>query len=139
MEDLTTAGLEVEAGLELVRGESALMSRLGKDRALAVLFDRYPRGAAVAPRLPAGREPRRRRPGLGARGATPACSGRRSYPRAFAELVDKYGPAEGNPPWFLLSIIRKESGFLPTEVSYADARGLVQVLPETGARSWPPS
>ena len=133
VQDLITAGLEVEAGLELVRGESALMSRLGKDRAMAVLFDRYPEaqqwrrawqlaeihGDAALASAPRG----------DARVYWEA-----SYPRAFANLVDKYGPAEGNPPWFLLSIIRKESGFLPTEVSYADARGLVQVLPETAAR-----
>ena len=133
VQDLAAAGLEVEAGLELVRGEAALISRLGKERALPVLFERYPRvqqwrrayhlatshGDAALDSAPRG--PAR-------------VFWEASYPRAFPELVDRFGPAEGNPPFFLLSIIRKESGYLPTEVSYADARGLVQLLPDTGAR-----
>lgn len=133
VDDLAAAGLEVEAGLELVRGESALMSRLGKDRALAVLFEKYPEVQQWRRAYQLAESH-----GDAALASAPKGDARvfweASYPRAFAELVDKYGPAEGNPPWFLLSIIRKESGFLPTEVSYADARGLVQVLPETAAK-----
>jgi soluble lytic murein transglycosylase len=133
VDDLTTAGLTTEAGLELVRGESALMGRLGRDRAMSVLFDRYPRteqwrrayqlaeihgdaALAAEPRGPA------------------RVFWEASYPRAFPALVEKYAEPAGNPEFFLLSIMRKESGFLPTEVSYADARGLVQLIPPTGAR-----
>ena len=133
VDDLVAAGLEVEAGLELVRGESALMSKLGRDRALAVLFDKYPQVQQWRRAYQLAESH-----GDAALASAPKGDARvfweASYPRAFAELVDRYGPAEGNPPWFLLSIIRKESGFLPTEVSYADARGLVQVLPETAAK-----
>ena len=133
VDDLTTAGLEVEAGLELVRAESALMGRLGRDKALPVLFDRYPKtfqwrrayqlsevhGDAALASAPEG--PAR-------------MYWEASYPRAFSALVEKFAGPAGNPEFFLYSIMRKESGYLPTEVSYADARGLVQLIPPTGAR-----
>ena len=54
-----------------------------------------------------------------------------AYPRAFADLVERYGPAAGNPDLFLYAIMRKESGFSPWDVSYADARGLLQMIPPT--------
>ncbi|MEA2700195.1 MAG: soluble lytic murein transglycosylase, partial [Myxococcales bacterium] len=57
-----------------------------------------------------------------------------AYPRAFATLVDKLGPGSGNPDLFLYAIMRKESGFSPDDVSYADARGLLQMIPPTSAR-----
>jgi soluble lytic murein transglycosylase len=55
-----------------------------------------------------------------------------ALPRAYREHVDRYGPAAGNPDHFLYSIMLKESRFAPHEVSYADARGLLQLLPELG-------
>ncbi len=57
-----------------------------------------------------------------------------AYPLAFGGLVDKYGPKAGNPPHFLHAIMRKESGFDPDVVSYADARGLLQMIPPTSRR-----
>jgi soluble lytic murein transglycosylase len=131
-DDLAAAGMETEAGIELYRGDAGVMSRLGRERALAVLFDRYPRYRQW------------RRPyqladvyGSAALDAEPRGAARlfweASYPRAYPDLVDRYGPPAGNPEFFLLSIIRKESAYLPTETSYADARGLVQLIPPTAA------
>jgi len=57
-----------------------------------------------------------------------------AYPRAYAELIEKYGPPAGNPDVLLYAIMRKESGFNPLDVSYADARGLLQMIPPTSAR-----
>jgi soluble lytic murein transglycosylase len=55
-----------------------------------------------------------------------------AYPRAYADLVEPQAPRTGNPDYFLYAIMRKESGFSPYEVSYADARGLLQVIPARG-------
>ena len=57
-----------------------------------------------------------------------------AFPRAYAPLVDRYGPPAGNPELYLYAIMRKESGFDPHDVSYADARGLLQMIPPTSAR-----
>ena len=61
----------------------------------------------------------------------------------FQELVLPYAEAEGLNPLFLLSVIRQESLFEPFARSVADARGLMQVIPSTGAElasqlNWPP-
>jgi soluble lytic murein transglycosylase len=133
VDELAQAGLQVEAGLELAREESGVLSRLGRDRGLPVLLDRYPRflhwrranqlaeayGPAALASAPSG----------AARGFWEA-----AYPRAFSDLVERYGPPAGNPDLYLYAIMLKESRFLTTDVSYADARGLLQMLPATSAR-----
>ena len=133
VDELGAAGLTSEAAIELLRGESGLISRRGKDRALALLFDRYPRFAGWRRAFQLAEAH-----GDAALASAPQGAARlywtASYPRAWADLVDKYGPREGNPDLFVHSIMRKESGYLPTEVSYADARGLMQTLPSLAAR-----
>jgi soluble lytic murein transglycosylase len=57
-----------------------------------------------------------------------------AYPRAYQPLVEKYGAAAANPELFLYAIMRKESGFDPHNVSYADARGLLQMIPPTSTQ-----
>jgi soluble lytic murein transglycosylase len=57
-----------------------------------------------------------------------------AFPRAYQPLVEKYGAAAGNPELFLYAIMRKESGFDPHDVSYADARGLLQMIPPTSTQ-----
>ena len=137
VDELAAAGLSVEAGIELQRGENALLGRRGKERGLALLFDRYERfgawrrgyqlaeahGDAALASAPEG----------AARGFWMA-----AYPRAFPELVERYGARERNPDLFIYSIIRKESAYLPSEVSYADARGLMQLCPRW-RRVWRPT
>ncbi len=39
-----------------------------------------------------------------------------------------------NPPYYLYAIMRKESGFNPHTLSYADAIGLLQMIPPTTKR-----
>jgi soluble lytic murein transglycosylase len=57
-----------------------------------------------------------------------------AYPLAYREMVERYAGPAGNPELFLYAIMRKESGFSPSDVSYADARGLLQMIPPTSAR-----
>src|SRR5579884_1910047 len=58
---------------------------------------------------------------------------RLSYPTAFRDAVQT-GTASGQlGPLLLLSLMRQESRFDPYAQSIADARGLTQVVPSTGA------
>jgi soluble lytic murein transglycosylase len=130
-DELAGAGLVADAGLELERGEDGLTRRVGRDAALAVLLDRYPRlqGYRRARQLAETR-------GAAALGVAPAGDARlvweAAYPRAYADLVEPQAPRTGNPEYFLYAIMLKESGFSPHEVSYADARGLLQLIPARG-------
>ncbi|MEL6178248.1 MAG: transglycosylase SLT domain-containing protein [Myxococcota bacterium] len=54
------------------------------------------------------------------------------HPRAFALLVQKYAAREGLNPYILWALMTVESAYNPDSVSYADARGLLQVIPKTG-------
>lgn len=53
------------------------------------------------------------------------------YPAFYYDDVVKLAPS-GLDPLFVLSIIRQESLFDPYALSYAGARGLMQVMPSTG-------
>ena len=48
--------------------------------------------------------------------------------------VEKYQALGKNPEGYLYSIMRKESGFDPHDLSYADAQGLLQMIPPTTMR-----
>ncbi len=130
VEELRQAGLDVEAGLELQRGEAGLLKRLGKARGLAVLLNQYPRLQAFnrAYRLAEGN-------GLRAFAAVPALFWHNAYPRAYPDLVAASASPAGVPELFVYSIMRKESGYAPHDVSYADARGLLQLIPGTGSQA----
>lgn len=56
------------------------------------------------------------------------------YPRPFARALHGAAVTRGVPPDLLYSLMRQESGYDPTAVSYADARGLLQLIPPTAAR-----
>jgi soluble lytic murein transglycosylase len=130
-EDLARAGLTVEAGVELLRSERALDQRLGKDQALTVLLNRYPRyeGFRRAFQLADAR-------GASALRTVPAGDARivweAFYPRAYRLLVDKEAKQARIPPLFVYAIMHKESGFGPGRSSPVDARGLMQVMPSLG-------
>lgn len=132
-EVLAAAGLLPEAGVEMVRAEDTLTKNLGRDQALALLLDRLPRWQAYrrAFQLAEAR-------GAVALAAAPVGAARvvweAAYPRAYRDLVERHGPAQGNPDFFLYAIMRKESSYAPHEVSYADARGLLQMIPATSAQ-----
>jgi soluble lytic murein transglycosylase len=132
-DELIAAGLTVEAGDELSRGERGFIKKHKAARALPVLFDRYRRAQNF------------NRPWMlavvyGGRALEQPPRGparfwwEHAYPRAFAELVEKHKDIGDNPPHYLWSIMRKESGFNAHDVSYADAIGLLQMIPPTTKR-----
>lgn len=55
-----------------------------------------------------------------------------AYPRAFPEWVQRYAAKEKLNPYLLWALMTVESAYNPDSVSYADARGLLQVIPKTG-------
>lgn len=132
-DELTAAGLGVEAGFELERDERGFLSRHDRAAGLAMLMDRYRK---------AGNFNRPWMLGVVRGGAAlngPAEGSARvwwehAYPEAYKPLVDKYRDLGKNPVGYLHAIMRKESGFDPQTLSYADAQGLLQMIPATTAR-----
>ncbi len=57
------------------------------------------------------------------------------FPRAYWDLVKREASARGLDAYLLMGLIRQESAFEPRAVSRANARGLMQVLPETASPS----
>jgi soluble lytic murein transglycosylase len=55
------------------------------------------------------------------------------YPYGYREEVKSHSDNYNIDPCFTLAVIRQESNFMPDAVSYAGARGLMQIMPETGA------
>jgi len=134
-EELADAGMDVEAGAEIEHDEKGILQRAGGEKAAPWLLELY-RHAEDFHRAYHFVESH----DAGALAADPhADDGVRifweaAFPRAYAPLVDRYGPPAGNPELYLYAIMRKESGFDPHDVSYADARGLLQMIPPTSAR-----
>jgi len=135
VDELLAAGLAVEAGAELARAEGELVKRLGAQKALPLVFDRYRRGenfyrvhrlaeawAQGALRLDPNADPAARR------------WWEEVYPLAYRALVEKYAASGDNPPYYLYTIMQKESAYNPHDVSYADAIGLLQMIPPTSRR-----
>lgn len=58
---------------------------------------------------------------------------RSRFPLKFSELILKYSDEYDLEPAFVAGVISTESKFNPDAVSRAGARGLMQVMPETGA------
>lgn len=54
------------------------------------------------------------------------------YPYGYREEVESYSDSYNIDPCFTLAVIRQESNFMPDVVSYAGARGLMQIMPGTG-------
>ncbi|MES1171891.1 MAG: transglycosylase SLT domain-containing protein [Bacteroidota bacterium] len=133
VQELAAAGLDVEAGWELRRAEKELLGRFGDANGTRLLLSRYP-GVKAFRRAYEIAESR----SGGALSVAPEGDARvwwqAAYPRAYQDLVERYGPPAGNPALLLYAIMRKESGFSPWDVSTADARGLLQMIPPTSAR-----
>jgi soluble lytic murein transglycosylase len=133
-DELIAAGLGVDAGFELARGEHGFLKRHDRSgAAFAMMLDRYHRAGNY------------NRPWMlavsysgDALDGHPTGDARRwwenAYPRAYRELVEKYQALGDNPDGYLYSIMRKESGFDPHDLSYADAQGLLQMIPPTTQR-----
>jgi len=134
VDELTAAGMTVEAGVELGRAEKAFVSKYTAARALPVLFDRYRKAGDF-------HRPYELAEVYGGRALrlSPTTDAVRvwwqhAYPLAYNDWVDKYASLGKNPPFYLYAIMRKESGFNPHDVSYADAIGLMQMIPPTTRR-----
>ena len=132
-DELERAGLDVDAGLDLTRAERGFLKRHKRSAALAVLFDRYGRGSNWS---------RPWKLALAYDGGaldTPAEGPARfwwqhAYPEAYKPLVEQHQDLGKNPPYYLYAIMRKESGYDPHVLSYADAQGLLQMIPATTIR-----
>ncbi|MGE0396114.1 MAG: transglycosylase SLT domain-containing protein [Kofleriaceae bacterium] len=132
-DELIAAGMGTDAGIELHRDERAFLKRNPRGAAFAMLLDRYRKAGNF------------NRPWMlavvyqgGALNGPPIDDARRwwenAYPRAYRELVEKHQHLGKNPDGYLYAIMRKESGFDPHVLSYADAQGLLQMIPATTRR-----
>jgi len=132
-DELIAAGLGIDAGYELARGERPFLQRHDRGAAFAMLLDRYRKAGNF------------NRPWMlaisyhgGALDGPVTDDARRwwenAYPRAYRELIEQHQHLGNNPPGYLYSIMRKESGFDPHVLSYADAQGLLQMIPATTRR-----
>ncbi|MGE0546506.1 MAG: transglycosylase SLT domain-containing protein [Kofleriaceae bacterium] len=133
VDELIAAGLGTDAGYELSRGERGFLKRHDRGAAFAMLLDRYRKaGNFNRPWMLAVVH------GGGALAGPPQGDARRwwenAYPRAYHALVEKHQAVGNNPDGYLYSIMRKESGFDPHTLSYADAQGLLQMIPATTRR-----
>jgi len=128
--ELLRLNLESLARIEL----GAARAGVGQDDDLlwlvAALHHRagdYPQSVTIA-----------RRQLTGWRGGYPVGSNRRhwliGYPRGFDELVEREAAANGIEPELMWAVMREESSFSPRVESFANAVGLLQLLPTTAAR-----
>ncbi|MFP4460004.1 MAG: transglycosylase SLT domain-containing protein [Candidatus Zixiibacteriota bacterium] len=65
-------------------------------------------------------------------GEPPMILYRLSYPVFFEDILNTLCPSFGVDPLFVLSVMRQESRYDPDARSWANARGLMQVIPKTG-------
>lgn len=56
---------------------------------------------------------------------------RAAYPRGYQPIVEQEAAASGLDPALVYAVIRSESGFAPAAQSPVDARGLMQLTPDT--------
>jgi soluble lytic murein transglycosylase len=126
---LLEAGLVADAGAEA--RALALRARRREDRlALSALlqdaaqFDAAQRLILDAYGLPLAAGPRGEAPDLWWA----------AYPQAFAPEVEQAAAKAGIAPELLYAVMREESGFRPEVLSVVGARGLVQIMPETGRK-----
>jgi soluble lytic murein transglycosylase len=57
------------------------------------------------------------------------------YPRAYGKLIEGQAHLRHLDPYLVMGLIRQESAYSPLALSVSNARGLMQVLPETAART----
>ena len=137
VDELVVAGLGGFAGEELERGEKGFLKRHPRAAALAMLLDRYRKAGNYArPWMLAASYG-----GSRAFDAPPKGPARvwweHALPLAYKPMVDKWRHLGASPDYYLWAIMRKESGFDPHVHSYADAIGLLQMIPPTTRRVAP--
>jgi soluble lytic murein transglycosylase len=131
VDQLLAAGLSAAAIDELRSLERPFLKRYGQ-RAVGLLIDRYRKaGDWHGPwRLAVSR-------GGAALSQPPEGASRawweHAYPQAYRPLVERH--RDRLSPFWVYAIMLKESGFDPYEVSYANATGLMQLIPETARRA----
>ena len=123
--ELESVGLDVEAGLELERGEAGILKRNGKARALPFLLAAYQRLSSFHHAFKLADAS-----GESVLGDT-RLHWEALFPRAFAAAVGKYGKESATPELFVYAVMRKESTYYPFALSSSDARGLLQLIPNT--------
>jgi soluble lytic murein transglycosylase len=125
--ELESAGLDIEAGIELKRNESGILRRNGKPAALPFLLASYQRLRLFyqAHKLAEAN-------GHAVLGDT-RIFWESAFPRAYPDAVASHGKAAEVPELLLYAIMRKESNYYPFAVSRSDARGLLQLIPSTSA------
>src|SRR5690606_19100072 len=57
---------------------------------------------------------------------------RLAYPIRYGDVLEQVAAETGLDPYLLLAVIKVESGFNPRAKSTKGARGLMQVMPDTG-------
>ena len=60
------------------------------------------------------------------------------YPQTYWKLIERQARLNNLDPYLVMGLVRQESAFNPRALSVANARGLMQILPETAARSGRP-
>lgn len=122
-------GLRQDALRELRARERTLRRRDGS-RAVVMAYQQLGEANRLV-RMLGGRGTTRRR-------ATPGPADRwrwdAAYPRPYPEAAAAAARSVGLTPSHLYAVMRQESGFNPDVVSYADAVGLMQLLPSTAER-----
>ena len=68
----------------------------------------------------------------GTSGQLPAALWHLAYPKGYYKYVSEYANKFGLDECLVLAIIREESRFNPKTLSWANARGLMQIIPQTG-------
>jgi soluble lytic murein transglycosylase len=66
--------------------------------------------------------------------AIPLAYWRILFPQAYWSSIQSYAGRNGLDPYMVASLIRQESEFNPAVISYANAYGLMQLLPRVGAQ-----
>ena len=56
---------------------------------------------------------------------------RRAHPMAYEDIIRESAASYGLDPAYVASVVLAESSFVPDAVSYAGARGLMQLMPAT--------
>jgi soluble lytic murein transglycosylase len=133
-DELMAAGMNVEAGQVLDDADGPLVAKYGP-RIVPLLLDRFERSQnyfrsfRLAERF--GQAALKQDPH-----AVPEAETwwKHVFPLAYREHVEKYQATGKNPPYYLYTIMQKESAYNPHDVSYADAIGLLQMIPPTSRR-----
>lgn len=68
----------------------------------------------------------------GTSGQLPAAMWHLAYPKGYYKYVSEYANKFGVDEYLVLAVIREESRFNPRTLSWANARGLMQIIPQTG-------